>query len=32
MSKRMKAVVEKVEAEKLYTVEEALSLAKDTDY
>lgn len=30
MSKRMKAVVEKVEAEKLYTVEEALSLAKDT--
>ena len=30
MSKRMKAVVEKVEAEKLYTVEEAISLAKDT--
>lgn len=30
MSKRMKVVVEKVEAEKLYSVEEAISLAKDT--
>ena len=30
MSKRMKAIAAKVEAEKLYTVEEAISLAKDT--
>ena len=30
MSKRMKAIAEKVEVEKLYTVQEALSLAKDT--
>ena len=30
MSKRMKAIAAKVEAEKLYTVDEAISLAKDT--
>ena len=30
MSKRMKAIADKVEAEKLYTVEEALNLAKET--
>ena len=30
MSKRIKAIAEKVEVEKLYTVQEALSLAKDT--
>ena len=30
MSKRMKAIAAKVEAEKLYTVEEAISLAKNT--
>jgi large subunit ribosomal protein L1 len=30
MSKRMKAFAEKVEAEKFYNVEEAISLAKDT--